>query len=339
MSIDCMPFWLAPDGEWSFLNYVLNTDTTKITWFFQIPESVTITQLGFKYGARKGSPPTFRISLRQSNPDGTPGLTNLATTVFRPPQDDSWNKTFQWVTLDFPYAAVRGEFLCATLEYASGSISGSNNSSFEYAIANTHFSRGWFPYVTLQNGADARSTVAGVFGWRSNSRIYGLPAQTLEFNDVNFPKQAGLRFLLKNGFGSSYSLAGARFQGRLSQAAGKSFDMVLYNAENVELARGTFKSGWSSQPLAADCVFEFLFQNLTLPTLDFGTDYFLAFAPNEIDTKFNIRVIVLPGNVELIALPGAKEFYYAERADSSQAWDEQKNRRPIVDLIPGDWSE
>jgi hypothetical protein len=136
----CQPFDIANGGgSVSFTNFTINSSAGTadiVVWCFQADTTDAITDLGFRYGARTGTPPTYRISLQGAStsgigPDGTVlGGGSPASQTFTPPADTSINGLWQWKTLANSYTPTRGQFLCSVIEYSSGTIDGSNNSSF-----------------------------------------------------------------------------------------------------------------------------------------------------------------------------------------------------------------
>src|SRR5438105_4685448 len=85
-------------------SFALDQTTDQIEYIFQAAEAITITRLGFRYGTRTGTPPTYQVSLQGVDgtgvPDGTvKGGGSPASATFTPPADATWDATWRWVTL------------------------------------------------------------------------------------------------------------------------------------------------------------------------------------------------------------------------------------------------
>ncbi len=98
----------------SFSNFSLNQNTDQLEFVFQAPEAITITKLGYRYGVRTGTCPTYIHSLQGVGTDGNPdgavkGGGSPASKTFTPPADTTFNGLFKYNTLDNAYTCARGE--------------------------------------------------------------------------------------------------------------------------------------------------------------------------------------------------------------------------------------
>lgn len=340
MTYEVNPVAHATGSVYQIKVFNLNNTLNKLYWFFQPPEAVTISHLGFLYSLRFGTPPSYRLSLRLTDENGTPAAEMLTSRVFQPPADTSWDGTFQWVEMLTPYKARRGENLCGVLEYFSGGVNASHASRFGQAISGAMSQKGYFPYsISNSSGVETRDRSQIIFGWKSMTRSYGWPIQAMLLDSVNSPAQVGIRFQFHPAYGRVFKIAGARIQGRMAGGSGKSFDMVLYDEDNVELNRVTFDCDWTLSPSTVDAVIELLFDDATLESLTFGREYVLAFAPNEVDTNFALRTFEVPESLDMTAFPGGTSIFMVSRAVSTDNWTEHPTRRPQVDLLPSEWTE
>jgi hypothetical protein len=142
-------------------------------------------------------------------------------------------------------------------------------------------------------------------------------------------------------WGKTFRIRGARFMGRLSDRAGRSVEMILYLGGGgipTELHRVTLDSDYKGD-FGRDAMWDFRFGDATMSTLDFATEYFIAFAPNEADTNFELRTVVLPSAFDMTSLPGSAPFYLATRANDTLEFVADKTRRPLVNLYIEDWSK
>lgn len=340
MALETNPVPSGMDTDLVFKFFSLNNALHKVYWFFQPTEPVTISHLGFLYDIRSGTPPSYRLSLRLTDGSGLPANEILTSRVFTPPPDTTWNGTFRWIEMLTPYKAGRGEDLCAVLEHFSGGINTSHASRVITSISNAGERKRYFPYfIGNVAGVETRNGAQIVFGWKSMTRSYGLPITDLLLDSVNAPAQVGMRFLFHPAYGRTFNISGARIQGRMSSTSGKSFDMVLYDEDNIELNRVTFDCDHTVSSNTIDAVCEIRFDDVTLESLLFGKPYYIAFAPNQADTNFALRAVQIQDTADMTALPGGANVFMVSRSTSSANWTEHEDRRPQVDLLPGEWTE
>lgn len=329
----------TPSGTYGETIHSINSVSSNFAAFFLAPEDVTITHLGVAYNLRTGTPPTQRISLREVALDGLPESTPIASKTFTPPADTSWDGTFQWLELVNPYPASRGEKLAMVLEYLSGSVSNSNRSRYFVSIDNSRGGSGHFPYGITNNGSQVKSAHMPVFGYKSSSRSYGMPLKSITEETINSPGQAGLRFLLDQGFGSTFRLLGASFVGRLAATSGHTIDMVLYDASGDEVHRVSRDADHSFSATVHDCEHDFFFDDATLEELEFGQEYFLVLSPGGVSTATLIRTFDLQSDTDMTALRGGSGFYLVSRASTGDDFTRDRSRRPIFGHLHLDgWS-
>src|SRR3990167_2686468 len=102
--LDPFPLTSAAGGSISANNQGLTSSGHKLGQCFYPQLIDTITHLGFRYGLRTGTPPTYRVSLQAlggaAKPTGTVlGGGSPASATFTPPADTTWDTTWQWVAL------------------------------------------------------------------------------------------------------------------------------------------------------------------------------------------------------------------------------------------------
>lgn len=335
-----------PNAFWSQssanpANFALNQTTDQVEWIFMTEEAVTITKLGFRYGVRTGTPPTYSISLQgvgtTGNPDGTiKGGGSPASATFTPPASTAWNSTWQWITLSNSYTATRGEALAIVIVYSSGTVSGSHNSSF--TTSNDSGAYLLHPY-DIQNNAGTRSRPNGMawYGYASSSRAYGFPIQDIENTTIHAgttPDEQALRFLLPATFGSTYKVRGARLTMK-ADTAGSTFKVILYDGTTV-LQNVTLDNDFQGS-VGSIRSYEIFFDEATLSTLNFGSVYRLALQPVGAAGIYFICNLLMAANADLSALPGGIQWYQSTRTDAG-AWTDDTVRRPQVELIIDDWT-
>src|SRR5262245_6559267 len=120
LPINCLYEYGFLNGGFGTLALNQSTDTMEFIWD-SYDNGLVISRLGFRYGTRTGTPPTYRISLQGVDgsglPDGTiKGGGSPASATFTPPADTSWNSTWQWINLSNTYTtANRGEKLATVI--------------------------------------------------------------------------------------------------------------------------------------------------------------------------------------------------------------------------------
>lgn len=295
----------GPNGTVSaFTNFTVSASTSGWGAIFQPWTADAITHLGFRYGARAGTPPTFSMRLEgvdaSGNPDGSDvGGGSATAKTFTPPADATWDGTWQWIALTNSYTPTRGQFLASTIRYSSGTIDGSNNSSFSRTAPGlSAFDE--FPYTaTMTASAWTKINTAGpVFGWRTASGRFGFIAQSnYNTNTANTAThQSGMYFTVPAAWGTSYQVVGLAFYGRIAAAAG-SAKVNLYQTDGT-LLQSTTIDGDHMAAAGGTGGFRIVFQDTNLATLTTGTKYYAV-------------IEVVSGVV------GIKGFNIAEAGDAS----------------------
>lgn len=332
------------NGAPAFTNYALDASGKKIGIIWQAPEAATITHLGVRYGVRTGTPPVHKISLQSLGTTGLPSGTILgggspASATFTPPADATWNGTWQWVALSNSYAAARGELFAVVIEYSSGTVDGSNNSSFTY-IWDGSFgtnNRSGFPYTALNSGAGFAKELSGtpVTGWKSASQVYGAPIQSFAATTTGGANhRIARRIILPAGSGATKQIVGLRFPAD-NPSAGTTWKIGLWKTDNTELQALSIDSDAAGRnSLGMHC--EFMFDEATLSDLDFGTAYYLGIQRDG-SSNFTIHGLSFAAANDMKAMSGGDGLYLATYDGSS--WTETTTTMPYIEPIFADWTE
>lgn len=343
-----VPKWYVPGlnpafSGIAFTNFVVSTTTSACEWIFNTPEAITITRLGFRYGARALTPPAYIISLQgvdaSGNPDGViKGGGTPASHVFTPPADTSWDGLWKWQTLDNPFTTTRGQFLAGSIAYSSGTIDGTNNSSFT-VISNMHAGTQGFPYA-IQNASGTRTKLAtGVpcFGYASAGTAYGWPHHTAYVTAITAsttPDELAMAFQLDGNYGATYQVVGVRLP--VQCVAASSFAVNLYSGTTI-LQTVTVDADYDPTP-SGNNFFEVYFTDTTLATLNFGQLYRVGFQPVGTTGTWTLRGMTFAAAADMAAWPGGSQFYLSTRTDAG-AWSDDTATRPFADLIVSDWTK
>lgn len=338
------------DGNYGYAvinvgSFLMDQTTDQTEWIVQASAAVTITRLGFSYGLRTGTPPTFKISLQGVDlttgvPDGTiKGGGTPASATFTPPADTSWNATWQWITLDNAFTVARGDYFAIVIAYSAGTVDASNNSTFGTISNNAGAVK--FPYAIHNNaGTRTKQSASPVYGYGSSTVAYGVPIQTgyngPAYNSGSTPDEYALRFKLDAGWSNTFQIGGVRVV--FTSVASTTYKAVLYGSATADPTNLTSTNVLQDVTVDSDLVratagsdYRIYFDETTLATLYYGNTYRLAIQPQG---AVNVTMFGFTAKTttELDAFPGGAEFYLSTRTDLG-AWTDTPLTRPLVDLL------
>lgn len=328
----------------TFTSYAFLNTTDTIEWIFQVPDdndaaTITITQLGYRLTSVAGTSPLMRISLQgmgtDGNPDGTTKNAGASSATFTPAGSATWN----WVTLGTPYVASRGEFLAIVISYVSGTLNVGNAPTIAHTFGGGA-SEG-FPYA-IQNVSPptpgrVRQVQRPVFGFRSASKAFGLPVQTLTATTFSTTAERALRFLVEGGLATAFKVGGIRML-LLSPVAGKTLDVNLYDGTTV-IATAVWDSD-AVRTNGANTIVTLWFQDAVLPTLLAGQEYRISLAPRDASTNVAWYTADFIQASDMEVMPQGANFYLSTRATGgATAWTDTLTSRPVAELIVSQWIE
>ncbi len=315
--------------------------TDGLGFIFQSLTTEAITHLGFRYGLRTGTPPTYIAALEGIDASGLPNGTILgggspASGTFTPPADTTWNSLWRWVTLSNAYTPTRGEKLALTIRHSSGTVNASNNSTFTLRFTTAAAEVFAFPYgLTLTAGTWAKVVVdVPIFAIRTANQRYGMLIQSLFSTTVTTTgHRSAMRFTLPATWAETFALAGARMSFTAPAAAG-SFKFALWQ-DTTELTSMTLDSDMLGVNTGRRNG-EFLFTDTTLPVLTFGTQYRLGL---EVISSLAAGIIglQLSESDDRLAYPLGTNRGYSTWNGST--WTDDNTVMPYVELIFADITE
>lgn len=320
-------------------NFALDQTTDQMEWIFQAKEAATITRLGFRYGSRTGTPPTYKISLQgvdgSGNPDGTiKGGGSPASKTFTPPADATWDGTWRWHTLDNTYTCANGEALSIVIAYSSGTVDGANMSSITSVDtwSMTGGSLGGAFYAQTNNaGARSRSSARAVFAYSSASHVYGQPIKagfsSASTTQTTTPDEYASRFILPAGCGTSYKISGVYTS--INWPNVRTAKLQLYSGTTILQTRtvDTDTMNFGSQRGN-----EISFDDTTLATLTFGTEYRIGIQPQDAAGGYLFLGATQDSNAEWEPYPLGTDWYLSSRTDLG-AWTDDTTSRLAMSLI------
>lgn len=331
----------VPGGSFwtpSYQNQTVDASNDGVAFVFRAINAEAINGVAFRYGARTGTPPTLRASLQPvdtgtGNPSGTPlGGATPASATFTPPASAAWDGLVQWVALANSYTPARGEVIALCIEYSSGTIDASNNSTFTYQAANGLLADNVSaPYaLTLTAGVWAHQTRSPIFGVRTASSRYGLPLQAAYTTSVTTSgHRQALKFALNSGWGDTFKVIGMRVYVD-PPATGNTFKIGIWDAGGV-IQDATIDVDQLSNQTVLQA--ELYFDEVSLTALSYGTTYYAGIEATGAATI--LRGINVSATEDLETLGG--DFYLSTYNGAS--WADTNTTRPLVELILDDITE
>lgn len=318
----------------------LDATTDKAEYVFHPPNGITITHLGFRYGTRTGTPPTYKISL-QSVTDGVPTGTILgggspASGTFTPPASTAWNSTWQWVALDNAYTTT-GAVIAIVIEYATGTVDGSNNGTFSVVMTNGETPTGT-PYAIVNNaGSRTNQSNQALFGYKTASATYGFPIEAMTstaFSSNSTPDEYAAKFKIPSTWFSTYSIRGVRVKWQ-SGAAGKTLLVQLYDTDGTTVLQNVTVDSDTQRAVGSVGYTEILFDESSLSSLATGSFYRIGFQAQEVTSSWAIPTLDVDSNAELTAFPLGIDCYLNTRTDGG-SWTDDSTvnfRVPFMQLL------
>lgn len=278
--------WMTPIsvGTPSISTHVIDASNEGVAFAFQARNTDAITHLGFRYGSRTGTPPTYIIGLEGLSastgfPDGTYKTNGgNCSATFTPPADTTWNGTWQWIALSNSYTPARGEVLCITIRHSSGTIDGTNNSSFGTNWTNMLPSLGSFPYaIRNTSGTWASQQIGSTFGVRTANDRYGCIVPNLYSTRTasTVGHRVAMRVVMPAAYGDTYKVVGMRASVSLSATTGRNPLARIWSASSTltSITMDTDIAGAST--VSAYRSWEVMFADSV--TLNCGTPYYFGF--------------------------------------------------------------
>lgn len=333
--------WAAPtSASVSITTRVLDSSgasVDRVATILQVGNAFLIEEVGFYYGVRTGTPPEYKVSLQgvdgSGNPDGTIKNGGAAVVTFTPPADTSINNTWQRKTIA-GHTTSPGEWIAIVIEYSSGTINASNNSSFGEGL--TGIGNYTTPYNLRQlNGGswtkvDTIPTMAIFGGSLSIPYGFGFPVQSIFQTDIatNGHKQA-MSFDLAGVFGD-VTIRGFRFLGKISTGGSVKF---FGPTPAIDF---TVDSDWFGTN-ASFAYHEIIFQTQGSVPIDLTT---YRVGIERVDVAVGIRGITVASASDMLAFYGGESLGGGSMKAHLATWDgsnwtEDYTTRLFAELIIG----
>ena len=331
--------WQVPGGTPAFTSHVVDANNEGVAFIFQAEDANAITGFQYRYGARTGTPPTYvaaieGVSTSTGAPDGTDvGGGSPTATTFTPPADTTWDGLCQNVTFTNSFTPTKGAIYCVTIRYSSGTIDGSNNSSFNYAVSNPLPGSGIcdFPHsATNAAGSWAKRANLPPFMIITGSSRYGYPIES--FWSTASASTVGHRHAMKfslPGTGTTYSVGGFWWTGAISGAAAKSPLLKIWDASSA-LQSLTLDSDIGGSN-ATTRYHEYHWA--TPATLTAGVTYYVGLeVADAVSGQVELEGIQLDAAADGAAYPGGQSNFCLSTYNGS-SWTDDETVRPVCGLI------
>lgn len=270
--------WEVPGN---FSNFSLDATNDGLAHTFQPNSTDPITHLGFRYGVRTGTPPTYIIGLESADASGLPNGTYLgggtpASSTFTPPADSSWDGLWKWEAIDNAYTPSRGQVLALTIRYSSGTVDASNFSSYSRTVQGIRAVFGnLFPCnLTLIAGTWAKQS-GQLFGYRTASGRYGMLFQSFYTTTTTTSgERSAMHFTVPTTWASTFKVLGADLVFR-SPAATTTSKLGLWDSSGTMIQEVTIDSDIFRAAATANPS-QVFFDESSLTALDAGTKYYIG---------------------------------------------------------------
>ncbi len=322
----------------TFGTFSIQASTSKVAWIFVAQEAAVVTALGFRYGARTGTPPIQQISLQGVDatglPDGTiQGGGSPASNTFTPPATTAWDGTWQWITLLNTFTLVKGTAYSIVVEYSSGTINSSNASSYTNNVSDLAPKIG--PPYALTNTAGTWTKISSgtadpLFGYQSASRSYGLIMQNYLADAIGTNNnRIAWKFNFPTTWFNTFQLTGIRVD-TSTPAATLNWKFGIWNAAGTALASVQLDGDITTSAASSNRMVDAYFTSLV--TLNAGTDYYAGL--ERIDGACSVWYVQVAANADLSAYPFGITSYYS--AWNGSTWTDTNTKRPLIELVFAD---
>ncbi len=342
--------WNANPLNWNntntpaFTNMTCDANNDGMAFGFQARDTNAITHVGFRYGLRAVTPPTYKVTIEGlttgSMPDGTDvGGGSPTATNFTPPADTTWDGTWQWIALTNSFTPTLGQRLCVTIRYSTGTVDGTNYSTFTRALASVEAGTVKLHpgSYTLTAGTWASAGGLAIGAVRTASTRYGVPAETVYATRTasTVGHRQAMRFSVPAAMGDTFKVRGVRFTGSMASAAAKAPILGIWSASTAmnTLTIDSDDVGGSSSARTTEYYFD------DAATLTCGTVYYAGLeVADAVNGGVSIHGIDLDSADDGDAYPGGASDWVLSNYNGS-AWTDAPTVRPFMELILDDITE
>lgn len=319
----------------SINNLTLDASGEKLASILSLPVGDTITHAWTRYGLRTGTPPTYRISIQaldaSGNPDGTIlGGGSPASATFTPPADATWNGTGRWIALSNSIALNGGTLYSVVIDYSSGTIDASNNSSFGQYHDGVSPRKG-VPYDTFHNGTSWSKQAGSVVALKSATAVYGWPMLINSSDSASANgHRAAAKLTVPTAWCSTYKVAGLRFKG--AGPASADWKIGVWDTAGTMIQDATYDADAQASPGNTQREHEMYFDEVSLTALSAGTAYYFG-------VERTTQTVALD-HWTLEEANDRTAFAFGTGVETStwngSAWSDSTTKLPIIELILAD---
>lgn len=300
-------------------------------------KDLTLTRIGVTHTSTTGTSPTYRVSIQGVNSSGQPDGTVLgggspASKSFNPSSLGWGAASHNILTLDNSVSITRGTTYALVTDYVSGTIDGSNFSSFGQTLAAPD--KG-LPYALDFQASWTKRTGIPLFSYGDNSDLFGYPiatnsSQTYTSASTN---EYGVCFTVPTSHGSTYKIYGVNVLYSPPTSTG-TYAIKLYEgsgaADTTVLQSSTGRVGLVTGSTNRQQLILFSGSMATLTT---GQPYRFSILAETANNNI-LYYTDFSNAADVLSVTQATAAYWTSRAGGN--WTDVTTRLPFIELLIGD---
>jgi hypothetical protein len=318
----------------NFTSFAMSNANYRTVFVFRAVKAMTITWLGVRLTNAFTTPPTYSLGLYAVDGSGVPTGGALASGTFAPVVGD--NGTIKRVAMVAGYTCTAGELLAISMDYSSGTITGSAYESV--AVTSNAGPAGMlFPYAMTYIATWTRRTAPPIFAYGSDTDAFG-PAfanvSYTSFDSTTTPDEYGMKFTTPAGAMCLYKLREARVYLGKPEAANQTLTLKLYDTNGTTvLQTATQDSDVVTSVSVSGCYcLVFTFADASLASLVAGQAYRVGLTTDATASNVGLQTLTVTTANDLTAFDGGADYVLTTSTDAG-AWTDSTTARPLIELV------
>lgn len=318
-------------------SFSMNASTRLNAGVITAVKDLTLARIGVTHTATTGTSPTYRVSVQALNSSGQPDGTVLgggspASKSFNPTSLGWAAASHNILTLDNTVSISRGVNYGLVVDYVSGTIDGSNFTSFGQTLAAPD---NGLPYALDFQASWTKRTGLPLFSYGSLSELYGYPVATSASQTYTSAgtNEYGVCFTLPTTVGSTYKLYGVNVLYSPPTSTG-TYAIKLYSgsgaADTSTVQTSTGRVGLVTGSTNRRQVLLF---SGTLATLTTGQPYRFAILAETANNNL-LYYTDFTNAADVASMTHADAAYWTHRAGGN--WTDVTTRLPFIELLISD---
>lgn len=327
--------WL-PESAPFVSSLPLNASARIVAGVFAAEKGITVDRVYLSHVSTTGTSPTYRASLQALNASGQPDGTVLgggspASATFNPTSLGWSAASMNEVLLSNSFNISNGINYAVVVDYSSGTIDGSNFSTFGYYTAPLS----GLPYAIDYQASWNKRANRPLFAYGNSSMICGTPMATASNQNYTSSgtNEYGMGFTLPASMGSTYKLYGVDVLYSPPTSTG-TYAIKLYSgsgaSDTTAIQSSTGRVGLVTG--ATNRPHRLIFSG-TLATLNFGSPYRFSITAETANTN-TLYYLTLPNAASRFANTAADDVYWTERGGGN--WTDSQLKLAYIRLLIGD---